>query len=338
MLHPHGGHDLRRRAAQRGAEARGLGQPQQRGRHHRRHPLPEARPRSWPVRHARRAVELLHEEPAPADPRRHRVQPGGGVHPRRGQRDAGRHRGPEEADATASSRHRRPRRPSPRSDRRRAPAGGAAPSRGSQSTDRRAVGRPGLPRHGVGPADRAGSSGRGADRAGRPGVVPAAGPPNGRWSNRNFGHVLGLPPDHPRVRRLALRAYRVYGDYLVELMRVPFMPTDEVVELIEPLDADEIARLRATAPNGGDHLHRRRTSAATTPSARPSPTSGLPLNAVADDSSFPELFDLLQAAARAVVRDDHPVAQSAGDLRRPAPTRAARPCSSTGAIAATGSR
>jgi hypothetical protein len=25
------------------------------------------------------------------------------------------------------------------------------------------------------------------------------------WSNRNFGHVLGLPPDDPRVRRLALR-------------------------------------------------------------------------------------------------------------------------------------
>ncbi len=43
VLHPDGGHDLRRRAPQRGAQARGLGQPQQRGRHHRRHPLPEAR-------------------------------------------------------------------------------------------------------------------------------------------------------------------------------------------------------------------------------------------------------------------------------------------------------
>ena len=44
------------------------------------------------------------------------------------------------------------------------------------------------------------------------------------WSNQNFGHVLGLPPDDPRVRRLALRAYREYGRYLVELMRVPFLP------------------------------------------------------------------------------------------------------------------
>ena len=43
LLHPDGGHDLRRRAAQGRAQARGLGQPQQRRRHHRRDPLPEAR-------------------------------------------------------------------------------------------------------------------------------------------------------------------------------------------------------------------------------------------------------------------------------------------------------
>ena len=113
------------------------------------------------------------------------------------------------------------------------------------------------------------------------------------WSNRNFGHVLGLPPDHPRVRRLALRAYRVYGDYLVELMRVPFMPTDEVVKLIEPLDADEIARMRANAPNGGiictvGHIGSNDAIGAAIAHL------GLPLSAVADDSSFPELFDLLK--------------------------------------------
>ncbi|MFL5641071.1 MAG: hypothetical protein ACJ771_01860, partial [Chloroflexota bacterium] len=71
------------------------------------------------------------------------------------------------------------------------------------------------------------------------------------WSNRNFGHVLGLPPDDPRVRRVALRAYRRYGTYLVELMRVPFMPQDEVMGLIEPIDPAEVARIRAAAPAGG---------------------------------------------------------------------------------------
>ena len=76
VLHPDGGHDLRRRPAQRRAQARGLGQPEQRRRHHRRDPLPEARPRSRPQGHARRAVELLHEEPAGPDPRRHRPPTG----------------------------------------------------------------------------------------------------------------------------------------------------------------------------------------------------------------------------------------------------------------------
>ena len=113
------------------------------------------------------------------------------------------------------------------------------------------------------------------------------------WSNRNFGHVLGLPPDHPRVRKLALRAYRVYGDYLVELMRVPFLPKEEVVKLIEPLDPVEIERLRATAPLGGlictvGHVGNNDAIGAAIAHL------GLPLSAVADDSSFPELFELLR--------------------------------------------
>ena len=53
-------------------------------------------------------------------------------------------------------------------------------------------------------------------------------PSRRRWSNQNFGHVLGLPPDDPRVRSLALRAYREYGRYLVELMRLPSMPPEKV--------------------------------------------------------------------------------------------------------------
>ena len=57
---------------------------------------------------------------------------------------------------------------------------------------------------------------------------------------------------------------------------------------------------------------------------------GLPLNVVADNSSFPELFELPPPAARAVARDAHPVAQPAGDLRRAAPPRAARPAGRLG--------
>jgi lauroyl/myristoyl acyltransferase len=114
------------------------------------------------------------------------------------------------------------------------------------------------------------------------------------WSNRNFGHVLGLPPDHPRVRRMALRAYRRYGTYLVELMRVPFMPRDEVMALIEPLDTAEVARVRGASSEGGlivttGHVGNNDVIGAAIAHL------GIPLNVVADDSSFPELFDHLRA-------------------------------------------
>ena len=53
VLHPHGRHDLRQRAAEPGAEAGGLGQPQLRRRGHRRHPLLQAG--AGPRHHGRRS-------------------------------------------------------------------------------------------------------------------------------------------------------------------------------------------------------------------------------------------------------------------------------------------
>jgi lauroyl/myristoyl acyltransferase len=113
------------------------------------------------------------------------------------------------------------------------------------------------------------------------------------WSNQNFGHVLGLPPDDPRVRRLALRAYREYGRYLVELMRVPYLPEERVLELMEPLDAAEVERIRDASPVGGliitaAHVGNNDLVGAAIAHM------GLPLNVVADDSSFPELFEYLK--------------------------------------------
>jgi lauroyl/myristoyl acyltransferase len=120
-------------------------------------------------------------------------------------------------------------------------------------------------------------------------------PDRQRWSNANFGHVLGLPPDDPRVRRLALRAYHEYGRYLVDLMRLPSLPADEVARLAGDLDEHEadIRRILADAPGGGliltvGHLGSNEAIAANI--AR----RGLPISVVADDSSFPELFELLR--------------------------------------------
>jgi phosphatidylinositol dimannoside acyltransferase len=118
------------------------------------------------------------------------------------------------------------------------------------------------------------------------------------WSNQNFGHVLGLPPDDPRVRRLALRAYREYGRYLVELMRVPYLPQDEVVDLVEPLDPVEIQRIRDASPVGGliitvGHVGNNDLIGAAVAHL------GLPLSVVADDSAFPELFEHLRSQREA---------------------------------------
>lgn len=120
-------------------------------------------------------------------------------------------------------------------------------------------------------------------------------PERRRWANANFGHVLGLPSDDPRVRRLALRAFREYGRYLVDLMRLPSLPPDEVDRLAGDLDAHEVElrRIHEGAPGGGLILavgHLGSNEAIAAHIAR----RGLPISVVADDSSFPELFEHLR--------------------------------------------
>ena len=79
-------------------------------------------------------------------------------------------------------------------------------------------------------------------------------PAKRRFSNANFGHVLGLPPDHPRVRRLALRAYGEYARYVVELMRLPSRPPEELVAGVEDAGRRapdrELARVRPADDRG----------------------------------------------------------------------------------------
>jgi KDO2-lipid IV(A) lauroyltransferase len=116
-------------------------------------------------------------------------------------------------------------------------------------------------------------------------------PAKRRWSNQNFGHVLGLPPDDPRVRALALRAYREYGRYLVELMRLPALPADEVSRLAD-LDADDIRAIWTGATGGlilaAGHVGNNEAVAAGIAH------HGLPISVVADDSAFPEMYELLR--------------------------------------------
>jgi KDO2-lipid IV(A) lauroyltransferase len=124
-------------------------------------------------------------------------------------------------------------------------------------------------------------------------------PTKRRWSNQNFGHVLGLPPSDPRVRRLALRAYRVYGRYLVELMRLPGRPAAEIANLVPDLHRERVIRDWQAAPRGGGlifalgHVGNNEAVAAAIGQL------GLPISVVADDSSLPELFEHLRAQREA---------------------------------------
>lgn len=114
-------------------------------------------------------------------------------------------------------------------------------------------------------------------------------PTKRRWSNENFGHVLGLPPGHPRVRRTALAAYAAYGRYVVELARLPRLAREHADQLVLGADLDEIHRIWEESEGGLifslGHVGNNEAVAAGVASR------GWPISVVADDSSFPGLFE-----------------------------------------------
>jgi phosphatidylinositol dimannoside acyltransferase len=110
------------------------------------------------------------------------------------------------------------------------------------------------------------------------------------WSNANFGRVAGLPPDDRRVRKLALGAYRQYATYLVEVMRLESLSPDEAIRRVVQTDLDRIEEAWRSAPGGGlifalGHVGNNEAVAAGVANR------GWPINVVADDSSFPEMFE-----------------------------------------------
>jgi lauroyl/myristoyl acyltransferase len=116
-------------------------------------------------------------------------------------------------------------------------------------------------------------------------------PTKRRWSDANFRHVLGRPPSNGPVRRLALRAYGHYARYLVELMRLPALSAEARATLVEPegiADLENIWRSSDGVVLVAGHVGNNEACAAGVASR------GWPISAVADDSSFPEMFDLLR--------------------------------------------
>jgi phosphatidylinositol dimannoside acyltransferase len=117
-------------------------------------------------------------------------------------------------------------------------------------------------------------------------------PTKRQWSNDNFAHVLGLPRDHPRVRRLALAAYGEYGQYIAELMRLPQLPPDRVGRLVTDHELDGIEPIWRESKGGlifaVGHVGNNEAVAAGLAKR------GWPMNVVADDSTMPEMFELLR--------------------------------------------
>jgi len=91
---------------------------------------------------------------------------------------------------------------------------------------------------------------------------------------------------------MALRAYKEYATYMVELMRLPSRPKDEVSSLVEGEGIERIVdgwkgSGRAAIVVAGHVGNNEAVAAAVA-------WRGLPANVVADDSSFPEIFEILR--------------------------------------------
>jgi phosphatidylinositol dimannoside acyltransferase len=109
------------------------------------------------------------------------------------------------------------------------------------------------------------------------------------WSNANFARVTGRPADDPRVRKLALAAYREYARYLVEVMRLESLSPDEAIRRVVQDDLDQINEIWQASPGGLifvlGHVGNNEAVAAGVANR------GWPISVVADDSSFPEMFE-----------------------------------------------
>ena len=114
-------------------------------------------------------------------------------------------------------------------------------------------------------------------------------PEKRRWSNANFGHVAGLPPDDLRVRRMALGAYREYARYLVEVMHLESMSAERAGQLVAQSELDGVETIWRRSKGGLifalGHVGNNEAVAAGVANR------GWPISVLADDSSFPEMFE-----------------------------------------------
>jgi phosphatidylinositol dimannoside acyltransferase len=122
-------------------------------------------------------------------------------------------------------------------------------------------------------------------------------PKKRRFVNDNFAHILGRPPTSLEVRRKAFAAYRAYARYVVELMRLPRLTDDEAATLV---DTSTLLPLEEYWKASGKGLILTTAHIGNLEGvARGIARHGWPIAAIADDSSFPELFEHLRRQRKA---------------------------------------
>ncbi|TQS41880.1 lysophospholipid acyltransferase family protein [Cryptosporangium phraense] len=120
-----------------------------------------------------------------------------------------------------------------------------------------------------------------------------------RFTQENMATVLGLPPDHPRVRRTALRSWSNYGRTAAGLICLPYVDMADVDARTHDLTDDRTWRENlqdAMAPGRGALIatgHFGSWDLAGAIAAR-----HVPLSAIADTFSDPGINRLLQSHRR----------------------------------------
>jgi lauroyl/myristoyl acyltransferase len=106
---------------------------------------------------------------------------------------------------------------------------------------------------------------------------------------RQFRPCPGATAGRSARPRLALRAYREYATYLVETMRLETQSGEAAAARVVQADLDYIAECWASSEGGlifaVGHVGNNEAIAAAVADR------GWPINVVADDSTFPEMFE-----------------------------------------------
>jgi KDO2-lipid IV(A) lauroyltransferase len=121
-------------------------------------------------------------------------------------------------------------------------------------------------------------------------------PAKRRIIHANASHVLGLPPDHPAVGRLARGIYASYSRFALELMRLPHAPREEPLALM-PTDGSDHERFMALwermRAEGRGVIAVSGHIGSIDLFAGSYALRGIPTFGLADDTAYPELFELL---------------------------------------------